>query len=247
MTKGTTPPWLIAHRGASQDAPENTLAAFLLAHQQGARWIECDVCLTQDGVPVIFHDETLERTSSGHGPVAAAPWSVIGSLDAGSWFSPRFALERIPSLQQLCSFLGHWQMGANIELKPTPGLEVQTAQAALHVLAQHWPQNLPPPLISSFSFEALQTVHTLAPDLALGLLIDEGPLPSTWRDQARAINAFSVHIPNSLATAERCLAIQQAGYRVLVYTVNTVERQKTLKDWGVTAIFTDCPGAMGSQ
>src|SRR4051812_26195793 len=89
-------PPLIAHRGASSEAPENTLAALKLARGRGANWVEVDVKLTQDGVPILMHDDTLERTTDGTGKVADTSWATIQTLDAGSWFDKKFRGERVP-------------------------------------------------------------------------------------------------------------------------------------------------------
>src|SRR5207253_1840078 len=87
---------VVGHRGAALRAPENTLAGFREAARLGAGWVELDVMLTQDGVPVVIHDETLERTTSGCGRVERTPWSALADADAGSWFAPAYAGERVP-------------------------------------------------------------------------------------------------------------------------------------------------------
>src|SRR5476651_1884741 len=97
-------PWpvskLIAHRGASAVAPENTLIALEKAHELGAAWIEADVRLTLDNEVIIFHDDTLNRCTNGRGLVRKTPYSVIAGLDAGSWFSPAYAGEKVSTLDQ---------------------------------------------------------------------------------------------------------------------------------------------------
>src|SRR5215204_6586712 len=90
---------VVAHRGASAEAPENTLAAFRLALEQGAPAVECDVHLSADGSPVVIHDETVDRTTNGKGAVAALTRAALRGLDAGSWHGPGFAWEPIPTLE----------------------------------------------------------------------------------------------------------------------------------------------------
>src|SRR5690348_4859908 len=107
------PPWL-AHRGASASAPENTLAAFKAAKEQGARWLEFDVMLAACGEAVIFHDETLERTTNGQGFLHDYPYHFLKTLDAGSWFGPRFAGERIPTFKETVDFIIEANLSANI-------------------------------------------------------------------------------------------------------------------------------------
>src|SRR5216684_4181789 len=96
--------WVIAHRGASGHSPENTMAAFRRAVELGARFIETDLHLSRDGEIVAIHDPTLDRTTSGRGPVMAHSLDELRQLDAGSWFSPEFAGERIPTLDEILSF-----------------------------------------------------------------------------------------------------------------------------------------------
>ena len=114
-------PLWIAHRGAGQLAPENTLAAFRAGAAHGYRAFECDVKLSADGVPFLMHDATLERTTSGHGVGGDQPWHALSQLDAGSWHSRAYAGEPLPTLEALarwCIANGHF---LNIEIKPTPG------------------------------------------------------------------------------------------------------------------------------
>src|SRR5262245_35511267 len=109
-------PQIVGHRGGGTLAPENTLAGIRTAAQMGCGGVEFDVMLSADGVPVLIHDETLERTTNGHGSVATTAYASLASLDAGAWFDPRFRGERVPTLDQagkLCVELGLW---ANIEV-----------------------------------------------------------------------------------------------------------------------------------
>src|SRR5258708_11793081 len=93
-------PRIIAHRGASAIAPENTLAAFRAAAVSGATWVEFDVSLTKDGRPVVFHDDLLDRTTDGTGLLAETPFEILTHLDAGSWFAPDFSGEMVPTLEE---------------------------------------------------------------------------------------------------------------------------------------------------
>ncbi|HKQ97182.1 MAG TPA: glycerophosphodiester phosphodiesterase family protein, partial [Candidatus Polarisedimenticolia bacterium] len=141
MTPGRTPgprpsrrrraPLLIGHRGASAHAPENTLASFERALHDGADWIECDVRLSADDVPIILHDATLDRTTDGRGSAASLPLASILRLDAGSWFAPRFRGERVPMLAEVLALLDG-RGGINLELKiDEPGDRVRAAHARL--------------------------------------------------------------------------------------------------------------------
>ena len=133
------PRW-IAHRGAGKLAPENTLAAFKLGAGHGYRMFECDVKLSSDEVPFLLHDSTLERTTSGHGTAGEQPWNALAQLDAGSWHSPSFAGEPLPTLEAIARFCLDKGHCLNIEIKPTPGLERHTGEVVAHHAARLWQQ-----------------------------------------------------------------------------------------------------------
>lgn len=150
-------PQLIAHRGAPRVAPENTLAALEAAYQRGATWVECDVQLTADGIPVIFHDDTLQRTTNGRGRLCTFRYEELATLDAGRWFSAAFAGEPIPRLEDWLALALRHQMGVNLELKlDARDSRVQPlVEAVMQVLTKQWPLSAPPPLLSSFSAEVV--------------------------------------------------------------------------------------------
>ena len=114
-------PFWIAHRGAGKLAPENTLAAFRLGASHSYRMFECDAKLSADGVPFLLHDDTLERTSTGHGTGGDQPWGALAQLDAGSWHSRAYAGEPVLTLANVARYCLANQFCLNIEIKPTPG------------------------------------------------------------------------------------------------------------------------------
>lgn len=238
-------PKVIAHRGASAAAPENTLAAFRRARDEGATWIECDVKLTADGRPVVFHDDTLDRTTDGQGPMADAPLSMVGALDAGGWFSPDFLGEPVPTLEETLDLLADLGMGANLEIKPCPGRERETAEATVAVLRAYG--GAVPVLLSSFSEPALAAAREAAPDVPRGLLVEA--LPEDWQARARALECVALHVDAAPLTADQVAAMRDAGYKVVVWTVNGESEARRLSDWGVDALITDAPqriaGALG--
>ena len=146
-------PPVIGHRGAAGHAPENTLASLRAAAALGVRWVEFDAKLTGDGQVVLFHDETLERTTDGSGPVADMALEDLRALDAGGWFGEPFRGERIPTLSETLAVLGELKLGANVEIKPDPGREEATGDTVARILAREWPRDLPPPIVSSFKAE----------------------------------------------------------------------------------------------
>jgi len=114
-------PTLIAHRGYSAAAPENTLAAVRAAHQAGATWVELDVQLLKDDTPVIWHDGDVRRCSDGRGELANLTWQQAQQLDVGSWFGDRFAGEKMASLEAMLALLNELEMGVNLEIKVNKG------------------------------------------------------------------------------------------------------------------------------
>lgn len=234
----TIPP-VIAHRGASASAPENTLSAFRRAHELGARWVEFDVKLTADNRPVVFHDDTLDRTTDGRGRVAGTPLAALGELDAGQWFDPDFAGELVPTLEEVLDLLAEMGMGANMELKPCPGRAEETAAVVLESARQAWPESAQPLLISSFDRTCLAIARDTAPQWPRGLLVEA--LTDDWRDAAEAAGALSVHCAAGPLGPSQVSEMLDAGYRVMVYTVNDPGRALNLWDWGVHGIITDRP------
>lgn len=230
---------IIGHRGASAYAPENTLAAFSKASDLGCHLIEFDVMCSADGEPFIFHDDLLKRTSNGRGEVGQVESSYLRTLDAGSWFSRQFKGEPIPHFKDAVEWLAAKNMQANIEIKPYPGTDEQTAVAVLTHINRYWPQDKELPLVSSFSWEALVMCRNLAPEMPLGLLFHTWD--EQWLQKAQQLHCFSIHFNRKILSAERVKAVKDHGYVVCAYTVNRKRQAKKLFGWGVDAVFSDYP------
>jgi glycerophosphoryl diester phosphodiesterase len=232
-------PPVIGHRGAAAAAPENTPAGMRMAHRLGARWVEFDVRLTADAQCIVLHDDTIDRTSDGRGVAARLTLAALRRYDAGAWFDKRFAGERIPSFDEIIVLLGELGLGANVEIKPAPGQEVETARAIVAVLQRSWPAHLPPPLLSSFSPVALEAARDAAPAIARGYLF--GRVPANWRAEVERLGCATVHCDARRLEQATAQAVIGAGYPLLAYTVNRPERARELLGWGLSAVFTDCP------
>ena len=222
-----------AHRGASAAAPENTLAAFGLALQRQADGIELDVHMSRDGVPMVIHDDTLERTSNGRGRVSGWSAEKLQALDAGRWFAPAFAGERIPTLEQVLQLVGE-QARINIELKSA------AAGEAVLALLRRYPRTKA--LISSFDHRLLARLRGQAAQLPLGFLVDS----PWWRlglRRALASRAESFHPRQDLVSRPLLQACQRAGIKVYPWTVDVPERQDQLRRLGCDGLFTNLPGA----
>lgn len=237
----TVPPWpyprWIAHRGAGKLAPENTLAAFRLGAAHGYRMFECDVKLSADGVPFLLHDATLERTSNGQGLAGNCLWSELCQLDAGSWHSPSFAHVPLPTLAavaQVCLAEG-WML--NIEIKPTPGLEVETGRAVALAAQTLWAHAPVAPLLTSFQPASLLAAKEAAPDLPRGLLLDtcwEG----AW-DTATSLGCVAMVCNYALWSAETVQQAKNQHMKTLAYTVNDTTTANRLWALGLDGLITD--------
>lgn len=232
-------PRVVGHRGAAAYAPENTLEGIREATRRGARWVEFDAKLTGDGVVILMHDDALDRTTSGHGAVAQTSFSEIGHLDAGSWFGAAWRDIRVPRLIDALALLVELDMQANIEIKPCPGREVETAQAVVEVVRRRWPAGRPWPLLSSFSHASLREAAARAPDIPRGFLIWE--FKPDWADAAAALGCVSIHCADEHLTPPWAGEIRKAGFALAVYTVNDPRRARELESWGVQCLFTDRP------
>jgi glycerophosphoryl diester phosphodiesterase len=231
-------PLVIGHRGAARAAPENTLAGFRRALELGADAVELDAKLTADGVVVCHHDRTLERTTNGQGRVLDGTWECLRRLDAGSHFGPAFAGEPIPRLEDVFAEVGR-SLLINVELtnygSPGDGLP-----EAVHGLIQRHGLG-DRVLVSSFNTRALRRTAGLSPRVPLGLLLrkDQGPL-------RRAVFPWIAphevtHLGDSLVTPVAAERELRRGMRLVVWTVNDVDRACELLSLGVHGLITDQP------
>lgn len=230
-------PKVIAHRGASHEAPENTLCALRKAHQLGISWIEFDVTLTRDLQPIVIHDLTLERTTNGFGPVNHSLAADIAKLDAGSWFNPAFAGEKVPTLMEYLAAAQQYGLGINLEIKPAKGQERETTEAVLETLQQYWQNG--PLIVSSFSVLALRTLRSLDSKIPIGLLLDQWS--DSWQETMCELNCVSLHAKHTLLTPTRIHQIKAMGSKVLAYTVDEISTAQQLFSKGVDAVFSNVP------
>ena len=230
-------PRIVAHRCGGLLAPENTLAAIRLARNLGFAGIEFDVKLTGDGVPVLMHDDTLERTTDGAGAVSDMSYQDIAKLDAGGWFGNEFGGEPVPSFaaaSALCREAGVW---ANIEIKPSPGQDRETGEAVARMAKLLWAGSHPPPLLSSFSPLALEAAAVESPELPRALLVVE--TPPNWLAQLDRLQCVALHVSHRHLDAALVKAVHGSGRGVLTYTVNDSETALDMLEWGVDALVTD--------
>ncbi len=228
----------MGHRGAAALAPENTLEGLRTAARIGVRAVEFDVKLTQDGVPILMHDDTLQRTTDGEGRVAATRFEAIARLDAGAWFAPEFSGARVPRLADALRLVLDLGLAANMEIKASPGEEEATARAAGEVVRRLWPKDREPPLVSSF---ARASLRASAPGLPRALLLLERP--PDWM-AAKEMGCVALNCADRSLTPGWARDIKQAGLALAAFTVNDPGRAAELYGWGVDCIITDRPDAI---
>ncbi len=231
-------PFVIGHRGAAGLAPENTMVSLRRARLEGARWVEFDVMLSRDGVPLLFHDDTLNRTTNGKGLIAKHDFKDLRELDAGSWFNAAFAGERIPSFAETIEMLATEGLGANVEIKPTPGRARETAEAACRMITENWPESVEL-VISSFEQDAMAVARDMLPDRDRAMLFSR--LPKNWQNVVGKLECNAVHVSNRSLSEKVVDAVRGQGLPLRVYTVNDPIRAETLREWGVSSVFTDRP------
>jgi len=235
-------PRIIAHRGGGSLAPENTLAAIDCGYRYGHTMIEFDAKLSADQQVFLLHDDTLNRTSHSRGVAGDMTWETLQQVDAGSWFSEQFAGEGLAHLAVVAKRCQQYGLLANIEIKPTTGVEAITGTLVARAAAEYW-QNMTKPLLSSFSYEALFAAQQEQPDLPRGYLMHEWQ--DDWLNTTQQLECVSLHLNYRLLTPQRIAQIKQAGLRILAYTVNDPHKARELLDLGVNTICTDCIDQIG--
>jgi glycerophosphoryl diester phosphodiesterase len=232
-------PTLFAHRGSSAHAPENTLAAFELAVQQGAPAMELDATLCGDRQVVVIHDDTLLRTTATPGIVRKMPLKAIQELDAGSWFDPAFKGEKIPTLAQVFETVGK-RIFINVEIKNYASPLDDLPDHLASLVVKHG--MIDRVLFSSFNPIALLRVGKLLPQVPRGLLVfrgKQGAWARGWFGDRFPCQAL--HPEASDVSASLISKVHQANRRIHVYTVNQPDEMTRLYILGVDGIFTDDP------
>jgi glycerophosphoryl diester phosphodiesterase len=230
------PRWC-AHRGAGKLAPENTLASLRHGHGFGYRMAEIDVKLSADGVSFLLHDATLDRTTNGCGRADALSWRELSLLDAGAWHSAAYAGEPLPTLAAIARYCRANDIDLNIEIKPTPGRERETGAAVALDAAALWAGAPRPPLLSSFSEEALAAAQRTVPELPRAWLCER--LPPDWLERCQATGCVALDAKHTLVDRAVVDAAHAAGLAVATWTVNDPARARELVALGVDTIITD--------
>ena len=226
-------PTVMAHRGLSADAPENTLYAFSDAISVGADFIELDVQQTKDGVLVVMHDSNLKRTTGVNKDIWDVDYADIQNLDAGSWFDPAYANARIPTLEETLQFVDK-RARLNIEIKPTKHGSDTLEQDVAELITQY--QYTDACYVTSFSYGSLKKVKEVNPEIRTGYLMSVayGQFYSLKYADAFSLNKVFV-------TSQVVNAAHQQGKQIFAWTVNSMSEVRSLCNLHVDSIITDDP------
>jgi glycerophosphoryl diester phosphodiesterase len=232
---------IIAHRGAAAAAPENTLSAFREAIREGADLVEMDLRLSRDGEVVVIHDRVLDRTSDGIGPVGERTREELKKLDAGSWFSPQFSGERIPTLAETLNLFGQTRTGLCLEMKIDRGEENSRGKLVREVLKILETAPIPGRVfLASFDLPALRLVRARKPEVPTGLIFRE---EAVWdrleRGELEGIDLLSARW--DIVTASRVAAGRRAGREIWAWTVDRPEELARVRAAGVDGAASNNP------
>lgn len=242
MPHGTGRPLVVAHRGYSAAAPENTLAAFEAALRCGADYLETDLHPTTDGGVALVHDVALHHTTSGSGRVTESDLAGLDGLDAGSWFAPAFAGQRVPVLADLLGLLGRYpDAGLLLEFKDR-WQQPQVARAVAEIEASGHADRV---IVQGFDVRTVAALRDGAPGLRRALLV--GRLPDDLTADARArrrdlgIGAYNPHVAALVDDPGVVARLHAAGLQVWTWTVDEPELWDVLLEAGVDAVITNRP------
>jgi glycerophosphoryl diester phosphodiesterase len=234
-------PWIIAHRGFRARYPENTLIAFQAALDAGVTMIELDVTHTRDGKLVVMHDNTLDRTTNGRGPVIDYSLKEVKKLDAGSWFDPIFASQQVPELEEVLDLI-NGKVLINIEIKPhndagrNPSNSIE--RQVVEIINRRRIHDKV--LLSSFGKHILEKVASLENPPALAL-ISRDPIDNATLALCRRLKIFSCHPSPLILTSDQVEAMHAQGLKVFPYNVDTPEQFKQMFDMQVDGLISNDP------
>ena len=222
---------IVAHRGASQVAPENTLGAFRTAAEQGVWWLEFDVSMLGDGTAVTHHDATLDRCTNRTGALADLGLADLADIDCGGG-------EPLPTLDQALDLIQAEGMFANLEMKPHSEPAGRMARIVADALAAR-PWTAKRILVSSFSMGELDQLRALMPDVPLAVLFHNPP--ENWIEIANRLSAAALHVRFSYLTSGLIKQARRRGMDIRTFTINDPVAAQPFRDLGLTGVITDHP------
>ncbi|MFE4488144.1 glycerophosphodiester phosphodiesterase [Bacillus altitudinis] len=230
--------YIIAHRGSSSAAPENTIAAFDVAVEQGADYIELDVQMTMDQHVVVIHDDTVDRTTNGNGLVKSYTLDQLKKLDAGSWFDQQYTNERIPTLQEILERYSQ-RIGILIEIKH-PKRQIGIEKAVARIINRFaYSRHI---IIQSFDVHALQRIKAFAPSLRTALIIK----PDAFKLTKRKLTTYSsfancLNMKKTMINRWWIDRIHTFGMDVFIWTVKDQKTAARIKKYPIDGVVTDNP------
>jgi len=225
----------VAHRGYSAVAPENTLPAFAAAIRGGATYVEFDVRTSADGVPVVIHDRTLDRTTNGAGSVWEQPYARLEGLDAGAWFSPAYAGAGIPTLAAVLDLIGPSPARLLLEIKPPA-----TPEQVKTILEMVYDRGLAArTVVQSFDPAVVEMARVAAPDIRRGLLRLRFDPDTVALAQSLEVVTCNPSVVDVLAQPALVPALTAAGIAVMPWTANDMTEWSSLAAAGVAGLITD--------
>ncbi|WP_330218283.1 glycerophosphodiester phosphodiesterase [Ornithinibacillus contaminans] len=228
---------IIAHRGASKLAPENTMFAFELAYKLGAEGLETDVQLTKDHIPVLIHDETLTRTTNGRGYVKDYTYKELLRLDAGSWFSREFKQAKLLSLEQFLVWIKPKDLSLNLELKNNKIDYHQLESIVYNMLKEH--KLIKRTTLSTFNPNSVKRLSELDNDIEIAFLTSKKNI--NLIEYASSLGANAIHIKYRLLNRQLQEQALANNMPIRVYTINKYKQMMNCYEHQVAGIFTDVP------
>ncbi|ANP76195.1 glycerophosphoryl diester phosphodiesterase [Vibrio crassostreae 9CS106] len=230
---------ITGHRGAASLAPENTLVSIEQAAKAGAKWIEIDTQLSADGIPMLFHDKTVNRCTNGTGNIADLDLTTLKTLDAGSWFGSEFAGTTIPTLSEAFDKCLELDVTLNLEIKIYDDKAIQPLVETVIALIEQKQFSIEKLLISSFKKEALSLCQQMMPEVKRGFICE------VWNDfsleSLQSLDLYSIHIDHRILDEKIAKAIKASGAVLKIWTLNDPQLAAKYFNLGVDNIITDVP------
>ncbi|OBT27786.1 glycerophosphoryl diester phosphodiesterase [Vibrio tasmaniensis] len=230
---------ITGHRGAASLAPENTLVSIEQAAKAGATWIEIDTQLSADGIPMVFHDKTVNRCTNGTGNIADLDLTALKTLDAGSWFGIEFIGTSIPTLSEALDKCLELDVTLNLEVKIYDDKAIQPLVEKVAALVEQKQFPVEKLLISSFKKEALSLCQQMMPEVKRGFICE------VWNDfsleSVKSLDLYSIHIDHRILDEKTAKAIKDSGAVLKIWTLNDPQLAAKYFNLGVDNIITDVP------
>ncbi len=236
MLKHTIYPQYIAHRGASHDFPENSLAAFKAAKEKGATWIEFDVKRCQSGEAIVFHDAMLSRMTNSQGCVADLSLHELKKLNLK--FQHNQTSEKIPTLIETIQLINQTKLNAIIEIKPDIDNIATTTLTTLNTIKEYWQHKTTHYVYTSFCWEALTLIREHEANATIALAMHR--YHDNWLDYVTSLKPIALHVHFSLVTEKLIQQCRENNLTLAVFTVNDPIQAHVLFSRGVNALFSDC-------